>query len=325
MKKVLLSVSGLTAALALSSAAIAGPTVYGKLHVSVGSIATDDGTTDESSTAVSSHSSRLGFKGEIEGTGGVSFPYKAEYQIDPTEQGGGGLKSRDQYIGMKGDLGQVSFGRLSTPYKNSTAKVDLLSDSYIDYNNIISSDQDKRVGDSIGYKNNFGIASVALQYSTSDDSLDLGDGVEPNKASITSAAVNVDLDGSWVSVAYQAVNDGDSALKLGGGASVAGATLGFALEQITGEEKIGNVDQTNIFASVKYGISDSLNAIAQFGTASMDVDGAEDATMIALGVTHSYGKSASVYAIYGNGAEGGLGKVGGGDSSALAVGIIGKF
>ena len=56
--------------------------------------------------------------------------YKVEFQIDMDERNNGknnttgGVTDRDQYIGLKGGMGTVKFGTMSSNYKQKGSSVD---------------------------------------------------------------------------------------------------------------------------------------------------------------------------------------------------------
>jgi len=105
----------------------AAPTVYGKAFVTANYVDAelnrqsmdipDDAINvneDNSSVQVSSHSSRLGFKGSEAITANTDVIYQLEYGIKIDDSGSSniGFKSRDTYLGLKNkDYGQFRFGR----------------------------------------------------------------------------------------------------------------------------------------------------------------------------------------------------------------------
>ena len=121
MKKLLLA----TAIAALSVSTVqAAPTVYGKAFVTTNYVDAEiDGQSmentsnvneDNSSVQVSSHSSRLGFKGSEAITANTDVIYQLEYGINIDDSGSDniGFKSRDTYLGFANkDLGEFRFGR----------------------------------------------------------------------------------------------------------------------------------------------------------------------------------------------------------------------
>ena len=135
------------AALSTSGQIMADTKLFGKAHLSFGSVSEDSGT-DNSSNAVSSHASRFGLKGTVDTDGDTKVIYRFVWQVDMTDNAKASddnIKSREQYAGLKGNWGQVRIGRDDSPYKKAGKKnVEHLSDTWADYNNIIDKGQDTR-------------------------------------------------------------------------------------------------------------------------------------------------------------------------------------
>jgi predicted porin len=59
--------------------------------------------------------------------------YLFEWQVDLTDNSDSdNIQSRNQYVGLKGDLGTFLLGRNDTVLKNSQGKIDLFSDYVAD-------------------------------------------------------------------------------------------------------------------------------------------------------------------------------------------------
>lgn len=101
---VLVAGAGLAAA---APAMAQNVTVYGRAHLSVDAL--DNG--DDSGTNVSSNSSRLDFRA-------------------------GTWASRDSFVGLRGDFGQVRLGQFDTPLKAVRGKVDMFGDRIGDIRNL---------------------------------------------------------------------------------------------------------------------------------------------------------------------------------------------
>ncbi len=97
--------------------------VYGKANI--GFLVTD--TSGDSFTDVESFASRFGAKGTYKLDNGLSAIYKFEWQVNIDDKEDN-LTARSQYVGLKGDFGQVSIGRHDTSFKLSQGKVDLFND-----------------------------------------------------------------------------------------------------------------------------------------------------------------------------------------------------
>ncbi|MDH5710248.1 MAG: porin [Gammaproteobacteria bacterium] len=116
MKKTIISLA-IAAGMAASGAASAE--VYGVLHASIDSA---DTGSNVDSMEMKSQTSAIGVKGSEDLGDGMKAFYKAEFQVDITEAGA--LTGRDQYIGLKGGMGTVKFGTMSSNYKQMGGTVD---------------------------------------------------------------------------------------------------------------------------------------------------------------------------------------------------------
>lgn len=342
----------ITAALGFSATAAAEATVYGKIHTSVARISQDTCTAavttgcDTSATAVASHASRLGVKGNKKLDNGLEAIGVAEFEYDTvdgsfakttndvaTSTDGTTVtgttsvtdtqifKPRNMYVGLKGGFGEARIGHMDTPHKISTAKLDPFADTYADYNNIIT--VDKRLGNVVAYLNNFGPVGVAAAYYAGDDSV-----TAENNKSATSVMVNYDANNLYLAGAVESYGDTTGTeMKR---ASVVGAGYGF------GPVKVGLVyerlafegnkdDQKEVYGSLEWKVTDNGTVKAAYG--KIDNGSANDPTMAAIGYDHKMDKDLSVYALYANGKDAGLANKGKlkGDGSAIALGVAYKF
>jgi predicted porin len=147
MKKLLLAT--LVSAVSMSAAYADGPTVYGKLNVSVDSVKSDLNT--KSTIAVDSNASRFGVKGSEKLTDKLSAVYGIEWGVvidnnstnsttDATLGSTGGkasnggtttteLNARNRYIGLQYEgVGALKIGRLDTFVRTSQNGVDIFDD-----------------------------------------------------------------------------------------------------------------------------------------------------------------------------------------------------
>jgi len=135
MKKTLIA-TAVAAGMLASGAALAEPTVYGILHLSIDAYADNhySGAPGSVPSApaiktsdlnMRSHTSAIGIKGSEDLGNGLKAIYKAEFQIDPDERNKT-ITDRDQWIGLKGGWGKVAFGTMSSNYKQMGGKIDPL-------------------------------------------------------------------------------------------------------------------------------------------------------------------------------------------------------
>jgi len=140
MKKSILAIA--VAATIAAPAAMAEPTVYGNIHLSLNAADNDvDGANNN--LKVSSNTSAIGVKGSEDLGDGLKAIYKLEFEIavgdkpDTTPDTGfvggnavagavGALGGRDQFVGLKGGMGTIKFGTMSSNYKATGGKIDPL-------------------------------------------------------------------------------------------------------------------------------------------------------------------------------------------------------
>jgi len=135
-----------TAGVLLSGNAVAGDkvTVYGKVNAT---IQQDD--TGESETNVKSNASRIGLKGSVKVSDGLTAIYKVEWQVDVADDEGDNFKARSQWVGLKGNFGSVMLGRNDSMLKLSQGKVDLFNDLNADIKHSFSGEN--RLDDTLTY------------------------------------------------------------------------------------------------------------------------------------------------------------------------------
>ena len=138
MKKSILAVAVLAATTMAATAAVAAPTVYGNVHVSIDTWDKSDtsGAGTNGDPNMVSQTSAIGVKGSEDLGNGLKAIYKLEWQVDvadggtnpdgSSEGGNPGLIKRDQFVGLKGGWGTAAFGTMSTNYKEKGGKVDAL-------------------------------------------------------------------------------------------------------------------------------------------------------------------------------------------------------
>ncbi|MCW8090385.1 porin [Alteromonas sp. ASW11-130] len=112
-------------ALGMSSVYADSLSVYGKVNVS-GQMS-DEG--EGSYTELKSNASRFGVKGDYKLTENLEAVYLLEWQVDVADASGSdNLKSRNQYVGLKGDFGTVLVGRRDTVLKDLSKPADMFND-----------------------------------------------------------------------------------------------------------------------------------------------------------------------------------------------------
>jgi len=136
MKKKLIAAAIATAIITplAAQASGSGPTVYGKLHVTVDNLDRDSNAGDY--WQVESRASRLGFKGSEDLGNGLSAIYKMEFEVDVDGDDADNITARNQYVGLASkSYGTILLGYHDTPYKVITGK-DMFSDRIADWNKL---------------------------------------------------------------------------------------------------------------------------------------------------------------------------------------------
>ena len=306
--------------------ATAEPQLFGKANLSIASLEDDVG----SSTSIASHSSRVGVKGIIDSKSSLEIAYRFVWQIDMADESKSSndhIKSREQYISLKDSWGEVRIGRHDTPYKKAGKKsVEFFSDSYADWNNIITKTHDKRADSSLSYYKTLGDVKLSAMYAGGEDTP-----ANENAGEIFSLAADMKIGDLAFALAYQDIevdnvnaNPATTAGKVVIGYKLGATSIGLAAEKI---DVIGSPDKTNTMLSIKHKINDANTIKFTFGDAEKITPGIDDPTMMALGIDHKFNDSATAFAYWADGSDGGLAADAKlvGDSTVLAMGVIVKF
>jgi len=142
MKKKIIA---LAIAAAVSSPAFADSgnvTVYGMANVSFDLVdnGSNGATSGTRNNKVSSNASRIGFKGAEDMGEGLKAVWQTESLISLDGAAADSFGTRNTYAGLSSDkLGTVLLGRYDTPYKISTRKLDIFSDSIGDNRSLLGS------------------------------------------------------------------------------------------------------------------------------------------------------------------------------------------
>lgn len=263
----------------MAAPVMADTTVYGKVNVTVQS--SDDGS--ESITELKSNASRLGVKGSQKLDGGLEVVYKYELQVDVSDESGEkNLKSRNQYVGLKGSFGEVLIGRNDTMLKQSQGKFDLFSDLEGDIKVLWKGEN--RMSDSISYKtpkiNGFqGGISYILDEDADDAatslSLTYGDGALKKGKYYAAIAIDSDVKG------YDAT-------RLTVGTKVSGVKLGAMFQ--TQENVESGEEKDGFLVSAQYKVG-SYNLKGQYQSL-------EDDNGFTIGADRKLGKNTKLFGFY---------------------------
>jgi predicted porin len=125
MKKLLLAT--LVSTLSIGAVHAEGPTVYGKINVSVDSI--KDDLVNGRTTKVDSNASRFGIKGSEKLTDNLSALYGIEWEVSVDGNSGTDLGQRNRFVGLQYDgIGAVKVGKLDTYVKTAQNGIDIFDD-----------------------------------------------------------------------------------------------------------------------------------------------------------------------------------------------------
>ena len=305
--------------------------LFGQANLSAASLKDDLG----SSASVASHSSRVGIQGNVESKGSLEVGYRFVWQIDMADDAKASddhIKSREQYISLEDNWGEIRIGRHDTPYKKAGKKsVEFFSDSYADWNNIITKDHDKRADNSASYYKTLGPAKLSFMYAGGEDTP-----ANDNAGRIVSGAADMKFGNFTFALAYQDIAEipdpvvpanfvpATKAAKVVVGFKLGDTSVGIVAEDIDEE---GALEKTNAMLSIKHKINDSNTIKVTYGVVEETTPGIEDPTMMALGIDHKLNDSATAFAYWAEGSDGGLAADSDlvGDSTVLAMGVIVKF
>lgn len=312
-KLIALAIAGLTSTAAFAQTNV---TIYGVMDASIDLIDEGDGpgTTGRNETQINSNSSRLGMKGTEDLGNGL----KANFQIE-TSIGADGtataMNSRNTYVGLSGNFGEVRVGRHDTPYKMSTRRLDPFADHLADNRNLMglgNAGFDIRTPDSVTYlspdMNGFAFAGA---YATTGEGANAVSGTE--KDSIVSLSGSYTAGVWYTTVAYQknklgtgtaffplTPGDSESAVKFGVGYTTGALQLGFVFEDVSSDAAVagaevdhrawtlgGSYTAGNGVFKAAYTVLDDVNDVSDTG-----------AKQWALGYEHIMSKRTKLYAEY---------------------------
>ena len=289
MKKHLLAIA-ITAGLVSSFAANADAKFYGNVHVSI------DSQNSKPNLDMTSHTSAFGFKGKEDLGGGMSALFKVEFQVDPTERDKGKFTDRDQWVGLKGGMGTVKFGTMSSNYKQMGGKVDPMYRTAMEGRGLMGGQSSLHSGAGITR----GRSTNTLQYSSpkmggmqmvlnttisNNANESTGLGLRYKAKKMMAYFDYIDLGG--------AVNQ--SAVKVGGTYKMSAIKVGFQYESVQDADVVANAasaggDRT--FLSVDYKLNSNDNVAVSFADANLKDTG------YAVMYNHKLSKKTNTYVGY---------------------------
>ena len=346
MKKSILAIA--VASMAVSTAAMAESTVYGNVHLSLNQ-ADNDVPDADNNLKVSSNTSAIGVKGSEDLGDGLKAIYKVEFQVaigpnpDTTPDTGfaggasvsgsvGSLGGRDQFVGLKGGMGTIKFGSMSSNYKQMGGKVDPLYRTPFEGRGFLGTQSNLHGGKAI----NRGRQTHTAQYSSPKFSgIQLvanttfsGSNDETNGVGVRWSNKDIMVYADWIDgqAVSEAVQDcvapactTESATKIGGKFSA--KAFSVALQYEMAEDRVG---ADYIFAAGTFNINKNNAVMLTYGMADVKVPAgapSDDHTGIAVAYNHKLSKMTNVYVGYGARSE----DADASDESMFSVGIKKKF
>ena len=253
MKKKLIAIV-VSAAAVMPALAMAEVSIYGRAHVSVDYL--DDGA-DYSETNLSSNSSRLGFKGNHEINPSLTAFFQIEQQINfasgSSDDSSTAFATRDTFVGLGGNFGQVRMGRFDSPFKAARGPANLFGDQVGDMRNLTrvgNARFDERYDNTVEYTTpSMGGFNGKLGYSVHED---------------TVAGEDVDSDTLSMSLNY------------------AGSALEASLAYEQAEEDTGRGERDAVRFAGAYKITDAIKAVAFYQTVDYTNDAVAQAVRDSL-------------------------------------------
>ncbi|MCW8831720.1 MAG: porin [Colwellia sp.] len=268
--------------------------IYGRADMSIQSSDEGEGSFSE----IKSNASRIGLKGDYKINDSLTVVYKAEFEVDLDGDSDDVWKARNQYVGLKGDFGEVLLGKNDTMLKQSQGKTDLFSDHNADIKYLWVGEN--RLSDTLTYKspkfNGFqlGATYVAEDEVDGKDALSVaafyGDKKLKKSKIFASVAMDSEVKGKSKDGAASGYFDTVRATVQG---KLAGFTVGLMVQN---QENIDTgAEMDGVMVSAKYSIG-AATLKGQYQLA--DHKDGDDRSGITAGVDYKLAKSTKLYAFY---------------------------
>ncbi|SFC43436.1 porin [Pseudoalteromonas denitrificans] len=261
-------------------------TVYGKANVTVQS--SDEG--EGSFTEIKSNASRFGLKGGQKLDDGLSVVYKLEWQVDLSDESDEkNIKSRNQYVGLKGGFGEVLIGRNDTALKQSQGKIDLFNDLEADLKHVFKGEN--RMGDSITYKtkkmNEFQFIGTVI----AEDSADADNGYS---AALLYGDSKLKKSNLFASIAMDSEVKGYDTVRATVQGKLGNVKLGAMLQR---QETIDDENEADGFAlSAAYSMGKTVFK-AQYQSLDIDASSIEK-NVASVGIDYKLAKNTKLFGFY---------------------------
>ncbi|MGC0121153.1 porin [Pseudoalteromonas piscicida] len=262
--------------------------VYGKANVSVQS--SDDGA--GSVTEIKSNASRFGFKGSEKLDSGLEVIYKLEFQVDVSDADSKGDKdnitARNQYVGLKGNFGEVVIGRNDTALKQSQGKLDQFNDLEGDIKVLFKGEN--RLGDSISYKspsfNGFRVLGSFIAEDSEEGENGFSTALTYGDAGLRESTI-------YAAIAADSEVNGYDTVRFTVQGKVADFKLGAMYQ--TQEKVDGSAEADGYLLNAAYKLG---NATLKAQYQVIDFDAGDKVDGVSAGVDYQLAKNAKVYGFY---------------------------
>jgi predicted porin len=262
-------------------------------------------------TELVSYSSRVGVKGGSQLNKGMEVIYELEWQVDLTDLGGDdNLKSRNQFVGLKGHFGELTLGRRNTAVKYLQSGFDPFADYEGDIKNIFAGKN--RTSDTISYFTPlFEEWQFAASYVLSEDDL-VNDG---KSLTVTYGDKKLKRTDFYVGAGIDRDINGRDVERVVALTKLATTTVGFMYQD---QQRVDGSEQADGFV---------INAVHPLGDFSLKAQyqlldtGHGDRSSMAAGIDYKLGAKTTLYGWYTGQDFDNLDV----DQSFFAVGLLHKF
>ncbi|ANF81863.1 porin [Acinetobacter sp. NCu2D-2] len=282
--------------------------IYGRAHVSLDYL--DDGQ-EYRDVNLSSNSSRIGFKAEHQLENDMTVFGQIEQEINfasaSKDSKGVDFATRDTFVGLKGNFGQVKVGRFDSPFKVARNPVNYFGDMVGDVRNVTrvgNQKFDERNENTIEYKSpnfagGFNVAAAVSMHSATGIAKD-ADGSDQDDNKAYDLALTYKNGPSDIAVAYEKYEENSIEAKARHAIRVAGAydiSEQFKLGALYQHSKVNNEDQNASIYGVagEYKLAPKTTLRGEYFYRDVDIDDA-NSSLIAIGVEHRLDKDVRLYA-----------------------------
>lgn len=303
-----------------TSAAMADVSIYGQANVSYDLV--DNGGDNRDSHGVGSNASRLGFKGSEALGGGLSAIWQVESQIaigngaGPYDNPGSqtGLAFRDTFAGLKGEQwGSVRLGRIDTPYKLATRRMDMFHNTIADNRSLMGIGHDIRTNNTVNYSSlnysgfNFAASYFGDQQGTAPQSTTGFYNSINNTNEGYSLAGMFDSGPFYATAAWQSNSNGPAPANPSRNSDAWKVALGYSIDQfaINGiyekiNDKFLNNDATSWHLSGKFNLTPADAIKASYTDLNNHISGASNsgAKQYTIGYDHKMSVRTTMYALW---------------------------